>query len=252
VSGNRFFVPLDVFNQAETFFPPAISKQITSVLRLKSGQMVTILDNNGHCRSVELLDIDSKQVTGLPGEISPATGEPKVNLTLCVALSQREKFEWILQKGCELGVRHFIPVVTSRSLVQDTRGREEKMDRWNKILQEASEQCGRGLIPSINNPQKLDDFLKQNQGRRGYILHEKVKGSYFAASLQNSLISGEKDWLLLVGPEGGFSEDEVNLAEQAGLQPVSLGPRILRMETAVLAACAVFMAAAGELGSMDL
>jgi 16S rRNA (uracil1498-N3)-methyltransferase len=248
VSGHRFFVQPNVFDPVETIFPVEISRQMNNVLRLKSGQMVTILDNRGKCRPVELVDIDPKQVTGRAGEIEPAGGEPSVELILGIALTQREKFEWILQKGCELGVREFHPLITSRTLVQETRGWDEKMTRWQKILQEAAEQCGRGLIPAITAPQKIENYLHQMGSLRGYILHEKVQQTGLAASLMDHLAKGERRFTLLVGPEGGFSPEEVTSAEQSGLLPVSLGKRILRMETAVLAACAVCMAVAGELG----
>jgi 16S rRNA (uracil1498-N3)-methyltransferase len=251
VSGHRFFVLPEVFDTSETRFPLEISRQIASVLRLKTGTSVTILDNRGNSRPVELVEIDSKHTLGQAGAIQPANAEPMVNLILCPALTQREKFELILQKGCELGVKEFRPVITSRTLVQESRGLEDKLPRWQKILQEAAEQCGRGLIPSILPPVKLDALVQRLTDIRGYIFHEKVDGTGFLADLSPRLAKGMKQFALLVGPEGGFSEDEVTLARQAGLLPVSLGRRVLRMETAAIAACAISMAAAGEIGSLD-
>jgi len=248
VSGHRFFVAPEIFDGSETRFPVEISRQITSVLRLKPGQVVTLLDNRGYCRPVELLEVDSKYTLGQPGAVEPAGNEPAVELILCVALTQREKFELILQKGCELGVKEFRPVVTSRTLVQESRGLDDKLPRWQKILQEAAEQCGRGLIPSILPPVKLEILLNRLGDTRGYILHEKVEDNGFVADLSAQLTAGMKQFALLIGPEGGFSEEEVMHARQAGLLPVSLGERVLRMETAAIAACAVSMAAAGELG----
>lgn len=252
MSGHRFFVAPDVFDQAETRFPLEISRQIASVLRLKPGQVVTILDNRRHCRPVELTEVDSKHTIGQPGTIQPAGGEPAVELILCTALTQREKFELILQKGCELGVKEFRPMTTTRTLVQESRGLEDKLPRWQKILQEASEQCGRGLIPTIQPPVKLEVLLNRLVGIRGYIFHEKSDDHGFLADLSAHLAGGSKPFALLVGPEGGFSEEEVTLARQAGLQPASLGQRVLRMETAAIAACAISMAAAGEMGRLNL
>jgi len=252
VSGHRFFVAPDVFDGSETRFPVEISRQIASVLRLKPGQVVTILDNRGHCRPVELLEVDSKHTLGQPGSIEPAGNEPAVELILCPALTQREKFELILQKGCELGVKEFRPMITSRTLVQESRELEDKLPRWQKILQEAAEQCGRGLIPSILPPVKLEMLLNRLGDTRGYIFHEKIEGNGYAAELSAQLTGGLKQFALLVGPEGGFSEEEVNQARLAGMHPVSLGPRVLRMETAAIAACAISMAAAGEMGSLNL
>jgi 16S rRNA (uracil1498-N3)-methyltransferase len=248
LSGQRFFLPVDVFEQTEIRFPGPISRQINSVLRLKTGESVTILDNRGNCRSVELLEIDSRQVVGRPGDIQPAGGEPAIELTLCPALTQREKFEWILQKGCELGVYQFLPMITSRTLVQESRDWDEKMIRWQKILQEAAEQCGRGLIPRIMPPGKFENCLHLIRDQRGYILHEKEQDVSLMNSLSFLFSAKETRLSLLIGPEGGFSEDEVFLARQSGLVPVSLGKRVLRMETAAVAACTICMAVAGELG----
>ena len=248
MSGHRFFVAPELFDAAETRFPVEVSRQIASVLRLKTGTMVTILDNRSHCRAVELIEIDSKHTLGQPGEVQPAGGEPAIDLILCPALTQREKFELILQKGCELGVKEFRPVITSRTLVQESRGLDDKLPRWQKILQEAAEQCGRGLVPSISAPVKWDILLNRLAGIRGYIFHEKVDDKEFLEDLTCQLSGGMKQFALIIGPEGGFSEEEVSLARQAGLHPASLGGRVLRMETAAIAACAVSMAAAGELG----
>jgi 16S rRNA (uracil1498-N3)-methyltransferase len=163
-------------------------------------------------------------------------------------MTQREKFEWILQKGCELGVSEFQPVLTSRTLSQDTHGWDDKLIRWQKILQEAAEQCGRGLIPVINLPQRFDMVIGNSKHIPGFILHEQEQRTGLASVLQGITTSTA----LFVGPEGGFSEEEINLAVNAGLKTVSLGARVLRMETAALAACAVFMAVAGELGDLTI
>ncbi len=252
MSGHRFFLPADIFEHSEIRFPSLVSRQINSVLRLKVGEIVTILDNQGHCRAVELSKIESKQVLGRPTDIELAGNEPIIELTLCPALTQREKFEWILQKGCELGVKQFIPLITSRTLVQESRGWEEKMSRWQKILQEAAEQCGRGLIPRILPPQKLENSLHLIRDQRGYILYEKESEVSLANSLLTFFKANGMRLALLVGPEGGFSEDEVSLAKQAGVAAVSLGKRILRMETAAIVASAVCMAVAGELGEISI
>ncbi len=236
---------------SEIHFPLAISRQICSVLRLKPGVTVTILDNRGNYRPVELVEVDPRQTVGRAGEIQKAEGEPSVELTLCPALTQREKFEWILQKGTELGVRHFVPLVTSRTLVQEAGERQEKMTRWNKIVQEAAEQCGRSLIPDIAAPQKFQNYVNQSSELRGYILYEKEVNLSLANLLARQFTTGKRSIALLIGPEGGFSEDEAGLAMEAGFTSVSLGKRILRMETAAMAACVICMTVAGDLGNFD-
>lgn len=248
MSGHRFFLSPKIFDQPEIVFPAETSRQINNVLRLKRGQTVTILDNQGNCRSVILDVIDNHHVTGSAGTVQPAPGEPKVKLILCPAITQREKFEWILQKGCELGVSEFQPVLTSRTLAQDTHGWEDKLTRWQKILQEASEQCGRGLIPSIKLPRRFETVVENFHHIPGFILHEQEQYVSLASVLQGTTTTVG----LFVGPEGGFSEEEVKMGKSAGLQPVSLGQRVLRMETAALAACAILMAITGELGNFSI
>lgn len=248
MSGNRFFLPPELFEPAEIQFPMPVSRQICSVLRLKPGDRVTILDNRGYFREVELLNIDLRATTGKGGEVYKSEEEPAVRLALCLSLTQREKFELILQKGTELGVNRFYPLVTSRTLIQNVRGYDEKLDRWKKILQEAAEQCGRGLIPEIYLPQKFPNFLKQFSGVRGYILYEKEQTVSLSAAYTGQLANGPGNAVLLIGPEGGFSPEECGLAIGAGFTAVSLGKRILRMETAAIAACAICMSLAGELG----
>ncbi|HEX7556677.1 MAG TPA: RsmE family RNA methyltransferase [Leptolinea sp.] len=252
MSGHRFFLPPEIFNLPEIVFPATITRQINSVLRLKRGQAVTILDNLGNCRPVVLDEVENHHVTGTAGDIQNAPGEPIIKLMLYPALTQREKFEWILQKGCELGVSEFHPLLTSRTLAQEIHGWEEKQSRWQKILQEASEQCGRGLIPKILLPHRFELAVNELRTTPGFILHEKEQNIGLTTTLSTLLSSGEKSLAILVGPEGGFSEEEVEMAEDAGLQTVSLGARVLRMETAAVAACAICMAAAGELGDLTV
>lgn len=249
MSENRFFVQAEVFDGAETMFPPEISRQITSVLRLKMGERVILLDNRGHSRPVELIDVSPKQVIGQPGKIMPAGNEPAIDLTLCPALTGRDKFEWILQKGTELGVRRFFPLITTRTLVQDFKGMEAKMTRWQKIVQEAAEQSGRGLIPVIDPPVKLGELLKRRDALRGFILYEKEQQTSFSEIWQHQYNTGIRSIAVLIGPEGGFTEAEVEQAQAAEFIPVTIGSRILRMETAALAACVICLSVAGEMGN---
>jgi len=209
---------------------------------------VTVLDNRGNSREVELVNIDLRVTTGRGGEVRKSEEEPAVRLDLCLSLTQREKFEFILQKGTELGVSHFYPLVTSRTLIQNVRGYDEKLVRWKKILQEAAEQCGRGKIPEIYLPQKIPNFLKQFSSIRGYILYEKEQTMSLSAAYVRQLTNAPGDAALLIGPEGGFSPEEYNMAIEAGFTGVTLGKRILRMETAAIASCAICMSLAGELG----
>ena len=174
---------------------------------------------------------------------------------MLVALTQREKFEWILQKCTELGVTSFLPVITSRCLVhtQDETGR--KTERWRTILREASEQCERSRIPELLPVQSLEKALSQATSRnnetpaRAFILSEHEQQQSLRTALNQIEKQGvNKNIQLLIGPEGGFTRSELIMAVNAGFLPVSLGPRILRMETAAVAASALVLY---ELGGLE-
>ena len=245
---HRFFLPPNLFSQSEVIFPEDTARQMRSVLRLKPGQRVLALDNQGFCYTLELIEV-GQQVRGSVVERQPAGGEPAVELTLYLGLTQREKFEWVLQKGTELGAAAFVPVITSRSLVQDSASPEKKTVRWQRILQEAAEQSGRGLIPALGAALHLDAALRdaQKNHRLALIAWEGESSLSLRAALESA--PGEQPIAVFIGPEGGFSEEEIARARAEGVQPVTLGPRILRMETAALATVALVMYQLGEMES---
>jgi 16S rRNA (uracil1498-N3)-methyltransferase len=238
---HRFFLSPELLNKHEIDFPADLARQIGRVLRLKSGAKVIVLDNCGRQADVELVMVAADQVAGRVLSISPASGEPAARLTLYLGLTQREKFEWMLQKCTEVGAATFVPLVTQRSLVQDGREVERKRVRWEAILREAAEQCARGRIPelrpALNWTAALGDACENHdlalaawEGERSLRLREAlgvVKG--IAAPRLG----------LLIGPEGGLSEEEIEAARMAGVQAVTLGKRVLRMETAAVVAAAL-------------
>jgi 16S rRNA (uracil1498-N3)-methyltransferase len=240
---HRFFVPPSCIEKAAIYFPMEISRQISTVLHLRAGQRVIALDNAGSEYELELEIVAPRSTEGRILATRPALGEPRTSLSLYLGLTQREKFEWMLQKCCEVGASEFIPVVTSRSLVQSLEEGNSRRDRWQRILQEAAEQSGRGRIPSLAAPLRWDEALRSFQARAlpGLIAWEGEKTLELAAALgQAGLAQAASPRLaLFIGPEGGYSEEEVAQARAAGLAPVTLGRRILRMETAAVVATAL-------------
>jgi 16S rRNA (uracil1498-N3)-methyltransferase len=208
------------------------------VLRLHPGQRLIVLDNLGNEYSVELAETSQNATVAKIIEQKPAQGEPLFRLALYLCLAQREKFEWMLQKCTETGATTFIPVISSRSLVQDLAETNKKTTRWKKIIQEAAEQSGRGCIPELKPATSLLQAIGQGQGKK-IILWEQERSTTLRQALSGVPANNSLEITLLVGPEGGFSEGEVQLSQQAGWQPVSLGRRILRMETAAIVATAL-------------
>lgn len=234
---HRFFVP--PFTD-EVVFTPEQARQMTAVLRLNPGDGVVALDNSGWEYEVELVDVSRKRATAVVRHKRLCANEPAIHLTLYQSLLKRDNFEWVLQKGTELGVSRFVPLVTSRTVARPPK----KPDRWQRILTEAAEQCRRGCIPELAEPHNLADALRQlPAGTTAVIPWVGAKG----VGLGDVLTGGETAVALFIGPEGGFTPDEIALAQQHHVRPVTLGKRTLRAETAAVAGTAVIMQLAGEL-----
>lgn len=231
---NRFFLPTDCINDQQVQFPADVTHQIRNVLRMTRGDVVAVLDNSGRVYLVVLDSMASGSLTGQVESVRAAASEPKTRLTLCFGLTSRDKVEWILQKGTEVGVARFSPFISSRTLAQDTHLTDKKIARWERIIKEAAEQSQRGRLPELDAPQTLGEVFADVQSNDEAALiawEDAAQGQ----SLRQTLSDLPADSLILiVGPEGGFSEEEIAQAKTAGCRIVSLGPRILRMETAAI------------------
>ena len=235
---HRFFLPLEAFQADTVRFPAETAHQIRRVLRLGAGDEVLALDNQGWQYRVRLAGDDLGHV--LLREA--AAGEPALHLTLFLALTQREKFEWALQKCTEAGVSAFVPFVSTRSLVQDAQDAHKKLPRWQKIVQEAAEQSGRGRIPPVAAPLPWAGALHSAQAASlRWIAWEEEQQTGLRTALRGLAPVPGQTAAVFIGPEGGFTPAEVEQARQSGCQPLSLGPRILRMETAALAAAVLLV-----------
>ncbi len=233
---NRFFIPPENIQGGSVEIPKDVSAQIRNVLRLREGTHVCFLDNSGWMYESSVHYLDEKYLTAEVIEKYPARGEPETCVSLYIGLTQREKFEWILQKCTEAGVGRIIPMITERSLIRkgsDTCGKQE---RWEKIIKEAAEQCGRGRIPVLQSAVAFRSAAEAGteSGLSLFCWEEEQQRT------PHELIAPVRDRTqnisLMIGPEGGFSEEEADLAKAKGWQPVTLGRRIYRMETAAIAA----------------
>ncbi len=231
---HRFFVPPEILRSDPVVLPPETSHQVANVLHMKEGQSITLLDNAGSEYITELVTVGNKVVLGRVVEIWPSVSEPATEITLYLAMTQREKFEWALQKSCEAGAAIFVPVISSRSLVQTITEGRAKNERWQKILQEAAEQSGRGRIPTLLEPQRYGQALAHARQNSlvSLVAWEKEEKTSLKQALRK--IKPASKIGIFIGPEGGFAEDEIALACQVGAIPVSLGSRTLRMETAAV------------------
>lgn len=222
-----------------------LAQQLVTVLRLRPGTQVGLLDGNGSCFVTELVSVTRQDVQGHIVAQEHMTTEPATPLTLYQCALKTDKFEWVLQKGTELGVSRFVPVISERTIVRPAAALLKRYGRWQAILKEAAEQSGRGRIPQLAEPQSWTAAVQAATGRR-YVPWEGAQNT--SPGLGTLLQPGSNEPIsLAIGPEGGLSTAEVAVASEAGWQAVSLGPRILRAETAALAGITIIFERLGDL-----
>ena len=246
---HRFFVPRSSIDGQEVRFGREQAHQLCHVLRLTAGDTVVVLDNTGAEYDVTLTTATGKEATGRIDARRDAQGEPNVQITLFQSLLARDKFEWVLQKATEVGVARIVPVQTQRSIARAKQIDARKLTRWRRILTEAAEQSHRGRIPEIEEPATWDKTLARLADFDCSLI---AATSGDTASLKDALQAGNEppsSIALLIGPEGGFTPDEVHQARERGAAPISLGPRILRTETAAIITPALILFALGDLQS---
>lgn len=231
----------------------SIAHQLLSVLRLDRGECILLLDNSGFEYRTEIVQLTRKEAHGRVLSKHLVTSEPWVYLTLYQSTLKADKFEWILQKGTEIGISRFVPVITERSIVRLPANIHKKRDRWCKIIQEAAEQSGRGRLPVLAQAHTLPEAIRGGSGIK-ILPWENAVGHRDGTRLEGVLANYTEDHCesiaqasLLIGPEGGLTPDEIALASGAQWKLVSLGPRILRSETAALVGATILMARLGEL-----
>ncbi|MBN2257320.1 MAG: 16S rRNA (uracil(1498)-N(3))-methyltransferase [Anaerolineaceae bacterium] len=246
---HRFFIPAACIQPPFVRLQGETARQIKLVLRLTPGTVITVLDGNPIERLVRLTLVERERVEGEIIAETEAFSEPQIRISLYIAMTQRMKFEWILQKGTELGVNSFIPVITSRSLVRETDSTTHKTERWEGILREAAEQSGRTSIPHLLPVMPLLQALEHGKQNCTICLAawEKETNLGLKESLSSLNTTTIPSVAVLIGPEGGLSDIEAHQAMAHDWKPISLGQRILRMETAALVITALVMYELGEL-----
>lgn len=244
---HRFFIPLNRFSPPIVHLSGETARQIKSVLRLGPGDEIIVLDNSGLEYRVRLAAFSRDEVQGHIIAQQPAQGEPRLHLTLVQGTLKGQKFEWVLQKGTELGVSRFVPAICQRSIVGKADDLAGKGARWERIIREAAEQSRRGRLPMLAPAVPLAEAIWQASRPTPPSLllmpWEEATGLTLKAALRESRLQAVT---VFIGPEGGFTAAEAELAGQAGVRPVTLGPRIFRAETAGLAACAAILYELGE------
>jgi len=215
---------------------------VSKVLRMGPGQFLHLFNGRGGYFDATIMQADKRSVEVVTGAHHDDECESPLAITLAQGVSRGERMDYTLQKAVELGVQHIVPVLCQYTNVKLDAGKKQKRhEHWGKIIINACEQSGRNRIPSLALAQELEEWVGVDVNRLKLILHP-------GTSMQLSQLKSKQDSLtLLAGPEGGFSDTEVALAVQYGYQAMTLGPRVLRTETAALAAITACQVVWGDL-----
>jgi len=238
----RFFCPMPLLAHSTVDLPPTVAHHAERALRLSPGDVLTLFNGQGGEFPARLIALGKAAKAEL-GEHVAGERESPLAITLVQSLASGDKMDWVLQKAVELGASRIVPVTSSRSVVRLSGERAEKrVEHWQRIVASACEQCGRNRLPEVAELKGLLSHMAQtpDPGTLRLILAPDA-----ASKLSDLPRPGAVE--LLVGPEGGFTEDEVLAAQVAGYRAIRLGPRILRTETAGLAALTALQMLWGDL-----
>ena len=275
---HRFFVPPDWLRSEEAVLVGPTVHQIRNVLRLKAGEEIMVLDNSGWQHRIHLTLVDREEVRGRIVQKTLAPSEPRTKITLYQAVLKGRSFEFVLQKGTELGVVAFVPVVSQRTIIASLDNvSSDRQERWRRIIQEAAEQSGRGRMPELQGPLMLrqaweaasqggvtivaspsgqdeeagsDGRRRSTRGARGRPTRTGDR-EVAVVPLRKALRDRRHPPFsvnLFIGPEGGLTARELAEGSRYGAVLVTLGPRVLRAETAGLVAASAILY---ELGDME-
>lgn len=215
---------------------------VSRVLRMQSGDSLILFNGDGNEYAATIASVDKKSVHVELGDAITLDRESPLHIHLGIAISKGERMDWVIQKATELGVSQITPLQSERVEVRLQGEREEKkLAHWRAVAISACEQSARNRIPAIDDVQPLFAWIDNVEADTKFVLHHRSVAALDAQS------AAPKRVALLIGPEGGLSEVEINAAEQRGFQPLRLGPRVLRTETAPLAALSVLQFLWGDL-----
>lgn len=239
---HRFFVESSCIDGNFITLLDKDSNHLKNVLRLSKGEEIIVCDGNS-TDYVCTIEQTEREVILKVKDSFPSKTEPPLHITLFQGLPKSDKLEYIIQKCVELGVSEIVPVQTKRSVVK-IKDSSKKQERWQKISDEACKQCVRGIIPKVYNPVLFKDMF-------GYIKEDSLSICAYENENENSLktllkSNTQKNINIFIGPEGGIDEEEITLLIKNNFNIITLGPRILRTETAPLALVSAIMYESGD------
>lgn len=238
----RIYTDQTLQAQAEIELDDNASHYVSKVLRMQAGRELVLFNGRGGEYAATIADAGKKTVRVVVSAFADTERESPLAVHLGIGVSRGERMDWVLQKATELGVTRITPLFTERTEVKLTGPRlEKKQQHWQQILISACEQCQRNTLPELAPAERLDLWLPGVTESARFVLHHRTDVSLGDTAKPDAVA-------LIIGPEGGLSADEIQLAEQHRFQPLALGPRVLRTETAPIAAISVLQYLWGDLG----
>ncbi len=238
----RFPVKLSQIKNRQTIITGSDYKHIVKVLRLKEGHEIILFDESGMEHTAAIAEIGKSEVKFTIAESRKAETESNLSITLLQGVPKGNKMDFIIQKATELGVKTIVPVVAERSQIRETK----KIERWRRVAMESSKQCGRIIQPGIRTLKNFREVIELKYSNSLLlILDNQCKDNI--KDILNDASQSTTNVILLIGPEGGFSEQEIKTAKEKGFIPTRLGPRIFRTETASIVAIAILQYVYGDI-----
>ena len=242
---HRFFIPQPFAEEMQII--GADAHHISNVLRMRVGQHIQIVSSDRVTALMEIKALTTDAAFVRLVKRIEQVNEPSVRIILAQGLAKGEKMDFIIQKAVEVGVNTIVPVAMEHSVVKlDKNKAEKKVERWQKIAEEAAKQSKRDIVPEVTSVMDLDEALHSFAGSAKLMAYEGETKAGLKKVL--SAIHNREEILLIIGPEGGIAEKELKAAELAGAQTFSLGNRILRTETAGLVSATAILYETGDLG----
>lgn len=238
----RLYHPEPINLETEFALFPETAHHVATVLRLKANHPVVLFNGDGNEYSAQLISVARREVIVEADACLELSKESALPLHLGQGVSKGDRMETVIQKAVELGVTEITPLITERCAVKlDEKRWEKKISGWEKLIISACEQCGRNRLPILNPPKLLKEWVSESTQATRLTLSPDAE-SPLAKTPYNT-----HGYRLLIGPEGGLSSSEVHLSEECGFMSCSLGPRVLRTETAAITSLSVLQAIHGDL-----
>ncbi|TVP50175.1 MAG: 16S rRNA (uracil(1498)-N(3))-methyltransferase [Halomonas sp.] len=237
----RLYVPVTFETGRDIVLPEGPARHVTRVLRMGEGAPLVLFDGEGREAGVRLAEVSRKQAVARVDAVWTGSGESPLPVHLGQAISKGDRMDYAIQKAVELGVAAITPLYTERGDVRLKGDREDKkLAHWQAVAASACEQSGRAVVPPVHPPMSLQAWLDERQESLRLMLHL-ATGNVFDRQVPPASVA------LLIGPEGGLSDGDIAAAEKAAFTPLTLGPRVLRTETAPVVALSLLQHYFGDL-----